>query len=65
MSGNLEEKLHRLCRGSGSGDGGLSDLSSYLSHGVTGGINHGDADAGDAPMHHAARSKNNSCEMAK
>ncbi len=56
----LEEKLHQLAR-----DGDLRELRGYLEHGVTAGVNRGDAENGDSPLHHAARAHKHSGEMAR
>lgn len=46
----LDEKLHRFCQ-----DGNLEELRSYLSHGMTGRVNHRESANGDTPLHHASR----------
>ncbi len=56
----LEEKLHQLAK-----EGDLRELRSYLEHGITAGVNRPDAEAGDSPLHHAARALKNSAEMAR
>ncbi|TRY70665.1 hypothetical protein TCAL_09681 [Tigriopus californicus] len=56
----LDEKLHRLCQ-----EASLSELKTYLEHGIVGNINNGDAKTGDTPLHYASSAKKNSSEMTR